>query len=258
MHENTCFLTLTYRPEDLKSPWLKYLDFQLFMKRLRKSQEPEEKENHDLKKISYMVTGEYGEENKRPHWHALIYNYRPTDLVLESKNDRGEPLYSSQFLASKWNQGSIRIGDVTIDSANYVARYAAKKLVHGNDQEHPYQPIHKTSSTHALGRTWLEKHYKQTFRDGYVLLPNFQPTRIPRYYVDWCKRHQPETYLHYVTQVRPGIQKLAEAKQLKLEAEYYDYMCNRERGKPIKWTRSKVELTILESKFKKLQERLKL
>ena len=72
MHSDNIFLTLTYDEAHLASDRLIYEDFQLFMKRLR------EKENRDKEqKITYMVTGEYGDKNKRPHWHALIFNYRP-------------------------------------------------------------------------------------------------------------------------------------------------------------------------------------
>ena len=33
-----------------------------------------------------MVTGEYGEKNKRPHWHVILFNYRPKDATYKYTN----------------------------------------------------------------------------------------------------------------------------------------------------------------------------
>eukprot|EP01043_Picozoa_sp_COSAG02_P068353 COSAG02_NODE_11317_length_1749_cov_1.025455_4_plen_67_part_01 len=67
MHEKSCFITLTFSPEELNKRGnpdsLDVRDFQLFMKRLRK------KHQH---KIRFFNCGEYGEKNQRPHYHALI------------------------------------------------------------------------------------------------------------------------------------------------------------------------------------------
>lgn len=270
-HDENIFLTLTYAPEHLKSPELQYIDFQLFMKSLR------ELHNRgitdpDLKKqrtISYMVTGEYGEKNKRPHWHAIIFNYRPTDQKYFRTSDREEPIYTSETLTKLWGHGSIEYGSVTIDSAGYTARYSAKKLTHGKDHEHCYHPIHKTSSRRALGRSWIEKHYAHTFAHGFIVLPNGAKSKIPRYYVDWAKKHKPEIWLHYVTKIRPEIMALSEQKERENQNYYESEMLNyydmhrhypgqkhRRCDRPL--TRSKIEQTILEQKFKQLQERLKL
>lgn len=249
-HKENMFLTLTYSPEHLKSEKLVYSDFQKFMKRLR-WQNPH-------KKINYMVTGEYGELNKRPHWHALIFNHRPPDATYKYSNERKEKLYTSQELKELWPHGSHDFGEVTIDSANYVARYAAKKLVHGKDQEHDFHPIHKTSSKYGIGRKWIEQNYKHVFANGFIVLPNGEQTKIPRYYVDWLKKHKPEMYLRYVTELRSEIISKAEDKARKEELDYFSNLFSRKHCAPNPMTRSKVKLTILESKFKLLQEKLTL
>lgn len=178
--EKSIFLTLTYNDENLISPKLQYLDFQLFMKRLREevTRGIKDKELKKQLQISYMVTGEYGDKNKRPHWHALIFNYEPIDKKLLRTTPLGHQVYESRTLSNLWNKGLIEFGNITIESANYVARYAAKKLTHGNDQDHDYHPIHKTSSKNAIGKKWIEQHYKHTFQNGFVIIDG-SPTRIP-------------------------------------------------------------------------------
>lgn len=253
MHEENIFLTLTYDDKHLESSRLIYSHFQTFMKDLRwhVGADPE-------KRISCMVTGEYGDKNKRPHWHALLFNYRPSDSAYKYTSDRGDTVWHSRRLSDIWGKGACEFGSITLDSANYVARYAAKKLCHGYDGTHDFEPIHRTSSKNAIGRSWIEKHWENTIELGYCSLPNGAKTSIPRYYVDWLKKHQPDGWRYYVTQTRPKGMAIAEAAARKEELEYFSQIMNRPRGFPMPLTRSKIEETILQSKFKTLQEKLKL
>ncbi|QXP08469.1 MAG: replication initiator protein [Arizlama microvirus] len=260
MHEDNIFLTLTYSDEHLKDPKLNYLDFQLFMKRLREKH-TRYVTDPDLKKemhISYMVTGEYGDEKKRPHWHAILFNFRPVDAEYKYSNELGDKSYESKLITDTWEKGNCEFGEVTIESAGYVARYAAKKLVHGNDQDHDYHPIHKTSSRRAIGRSWIEKYHEQTFNHGYVLLPNGSKTKIPRYYEDWYKKHHFDKWLVYDSTVKKELAERALKNSRKEELENWSNWQNYKGGKPYPLSRSKVKETILKLKFKRLQEHLKL
>jgi hypothetical protein len=254
MHKDNIFLTLTYDDKNLTSEKLIYEDFQNFMKRLRK------KVSGDIKSkyIPYIVTGEYGEINKRPHWHALLFNYAPSDRKLKYTTERGEHVWTSEFIDSIWQKGMTEFGSVTMDSAGYVARYAAKKLVHGKDQDHDYHPIHKTSNRRAIGRSWIEKYWKHTFENGFIVLQNGDTAKIPRYYLDWLKENQPEMWLRYVSEIRPKIIKKAEKAARREEIEDLTNMMNYKGGTAYPKKRSRVKETILKSKFKRLQERLKL
>lgn len=253
IHENCIFLTLTYDEDHLESPRLIYEHWQKFAKdlRARVGSSPD-------KRISLMVTGEYGEEKKRPHWHALVFNYRPSDARHKYTSDRGDDVFESDYLHSIWRRGSAEFGAVTLESANYVARYAAKKLVHGKDQDHDFHPIHKTSSKNAIGKRWIEKNYKHTLENGFIVLPDGTPSRIPRYYVDWAKIHQPILWERYVTEVRPEIQKKSEEKARKEELEFHSEILNYDGRAGYPLSRPQVKHTILKLKFKQLQERLKL
>lgn len=251
--EDSIFLTLTYSDEHLESPRLIYEHAATFMKDLRNHLQ-----YHDPdRKIDRMVTGEYGEKNKRPHWHFIIFNWSPQDKIHHRTTDLGHKVYKSALIDKLWGRNNpllapSEFGEVTLDAASYVARYAAKKLVHGKDQDHDFHPIHKTPSKRAMGRTWIEKYYKQTFELGYITLPNGEITKIPRYYVDWCKKQNPSLHNYYVTKVLPKIIHLAEYKKAYEDWEYLQNPCRNAL------TRSKVKETILNLKFKGLQERLKL
>lgn len=253
MYDNNIFLTLTYNDENLKSPWLQYIDFQLFMKSLR------EKINRDIVykenkiQISYMVTGEYGDENKRPHWHAIIFNYEPRDKKLLRKTETGESVYESEEINSLWKKGRTEFGSVTMESASYVARYAAKKLVHGNDQDHSYHPIHKTSSKHAIGKRWIEKNFKFVSENGFIVLPNGQTSKIPRYYIDWMKKNEPEAFMLYHSETLPKIIKTSK-ERIQKETEIFQKNLDTYTGGNYPKNQSRVKNTILQRKFKQLQE----
>lgn len=256
--DDSIFFTATYNEESLLSPKLIYADWQQFMKDLRNHLQ-----YHDPdRKIRAMVTGEYGDKNKRPHWHAIIFNYRPEDQPLRPTRhtELGHPTYVSPLLDKLWGRGNTEYGEVSIESAGYVARYAAKKLTHGRDQDHDYHPVHKTPQGRGLGRTWIEQNWLHTFENGFVVLPNGQKSKIPRYYVDWAKIHHPSLWEYYVTEIRPRIMLEANENARKEEILYWQSFHDNVRvynSKP-PLTRSKIKETILKAKFKILQEKLKL
>jgi len=119
LHWLNCFLTLTYAPENL--PELGSLvpkHFQDFMKRLRKQTGA---------KLRYFHCGEYGERFARPHYHCILFGYDFLDKLLLSQSEAGN-LYTSALLDRIWGHGHCVIGDVTFESAAYVARYVTKKV----------------------------------------------------------------------------------------------------------------------------------
>lgn len=120
LHEENCFITLTYNDSHLPpSGGLNKKHFQDFMKRYRKK--------FPSRRIRYFHCGEYGEENGRPHYHAIIFNHDFFDKRMYSVRD-GVTLWTSDTLTELWGKGFCTIGAVTFESAAYVARYVMKKV----------------------------------------------------------------------------------------------------------------------------------
>lgn len=280
MYENNCFITLTYDENNLTSK-LVYKDFQTFVKNLRShihqktldtlypndlnNREAQRKKFNQLSKetkkaiqnerqISIFTTGEYGDKTKRPHWHACIFNWRPTDLTYKYSNDRGDKVYSSETLTNLWKKGICEFGSVTYDSAGYCARYAAKKLVHGKDQDHDFQPISKKSSKNAIGKKFLESFWQDIFNTGRVTLPNGQSCSIPRYYEKWLKNNRPADYEKYITKLKAERSAEIIKKEEEIKQEEIEENLKRTFEEGLLITRNKVREVILEQKFNQLQQ----
>lgn len=184
MHEENCFITLTFSPEALaarSNPMsVDVRDFQLFMKRLRKKYG---------EGIRYYHCGEYGEKNGRPHYHACLFGFDFPDKTLW-KISNGHRLYVSESLQDLWPYGFSTIGDVTFESAAYVARYIMKKI-NGDLAEQRYfdrdtgeviNPEYTTMSRRpGIGRGWLEKYMSDVYPHDNVVI-NGVKCRPPKYY----------------------------------------------------------------------------
>lgn len=125
-HPKNCFITLTYNNANVPQNFgLDIRHWQLFMKRLRRSLP---------QKLRFYACGEYGDENLRPHYHAIIFNWDPPDRVLHGRSSSGELIYESKTLSGLWGLGFAGVQDVTHKSCAYVARYVTKKIRDTDDR----------------------------------------------------------------------------------------------------------------------------
>lgn len=110
-HEHSAFVTLTYGPEHLPVDGsLVPSHAQKFLKRLRRSLHPH--------RVRFYLVGEYGDISNRPHYHAAIF---------------GLSYLQSEVVQSSWDYGFVHCGDLTLDSAQYIAGYVTKKMTNRND-----------------------------------------------------------------------------------------------------------------------------
>lgn len=202
MHVNNCFITLTYNNDELKRRCgvydeetdsitaysLNKKDFVQFIKALRQAYT-----NRTLSvgggsgaqspKIRYFHCGEYGDRYGRPHHHACLFNFDFQDKVLWQKK-HGTKLYVSQELNKIWGHGNCLIGEVTFDSAAYVARYVCKKITGKMAEEHydGIQPEYCSMSLKpGIGSDWLKKFAGDAFNQDCIIV-NGHEAKPPRFY----------------------------------------------------------------------------
>lgn len=185
MHEFNSFVTLTY--DDAHLPplgGLRYSDFQKFMKRVRKRFGP----------TRFFMCGEYGEEFKRPHYHAGLFGVGFVEDRVFFRNAGPNKVWRSATLEKLWPFGKCEFGSLTTQSAEYMARYALAKL-HGDMADAEYgridaasgewtrvaRPFCRMSLRPGIGKAWFEKYGREVFPADRVVLGG-RDRSVPRYY----------------------------------------------------------------------------
>lgn len=226
MHKHSCYITLTYAGDAGYS--LDYTHWQRFMRRLRKAafrgRERARKDHSYCHRsrdqaialpsyarshidaqlltsfsqeqgIRFYVGGEYGEKYGRPHWHALLYGIDFSDKLLHKANYQGDNIYTSQALQKLWPYGFSSIGELTFQSAAYVARYVMKKYTGDGNKTH-YEIIdpdtgeiylrkkefNQMSRRGGLGSSWMTKYAADIYKAGGKVIMRGAKLNPPRYY----------------------------------------------------------------------------
>jgi hypothetical protein len=207
MHEENCFITLTYNNENLpEDNSLNYDHFQTFIRTLR-----DHFRWHEGKTgIRFYMAGEYGEQFGRPHYHACLFGINFSDRKFHKRTPSGSNIYVSKILESLWPYGYSSIGDVTFESAAYVARYIMKKQTGHQRDDHGLLPkdhytwcnletgevherkpeFNKMSLKPGIGATWLEKHLPDVYPNDFVEVRG-KKTTPPKYYDKVYKKLAP-------------------------------------------------------------------
>lgn len=228
MHMDNCFITLTYADEFLPASHshrcrrlvdkinkvyedyvlncargsLCVYEFQTFMKRLRKKVGP----------VRFYHAGEYGEEYGRPHYHALLFGYNFPDRVPFKVTGSGEQIDTSQLLSSLWGKGYASVGNVTFESAAYVARYCMKKMTGNGARKEDksglahydrvdestgevvsVKPEYVTMSRRpGIARAWFDKFQTDVYPHDYSVVRGGVKMPPPRYFDGLYEKLEPE------------------------------------------------------------------
>ena len=169
LYEDNVFITLTYDDDHLPGSLCKD-DFQRFMKRLRKARPGVE--------IRFFGCGEYGSKNGRPHYHIILFNCSFPDMVYLC-NDGVSMLFRSKELEKLWPYGMSSIGEVSLESCAYVARYSNKKLSHSHGDEFLLM-----SRRPGIGKGWFTDHKELLYVTDkiYGSFGSSHKASVPRYF----------------------------------------------------------------------------
>jgi len=264
LHEKASFLTLTYNDETLLSrrpereptvpctppfeegetdyrceprpskPYaslntdsLRPRDVQLFIKKLRY----ELTTRNPHAKVRYYAVGEYGERFKRPHYHIALFGEDFSDDRKYWRTSGAHPCYRSSRLERLWTDskgrslGNSEIGELTIDSAAYIAAYVLKKVNGKMADEHyrrdlPNGEVIWITPEFALmsrgGRRgrgiaaeWLAKYSADVYPHDHVIHDG-RKLRPPRYFDKLLEQWDPVALAQIKLQREHRAKELAE------------------------------------------------
>lgn len=205
LYEENCFVTLTFDdahlPSDI-SNWYPY--FQNFLKRLRRRFYFGKGDARN-RVIRFFACAEYGDLGWRPHFHAGLFNidFR-SDRYYWRTTDAGFRLDRSPFLEGLWEFGSVEVGDLSLESAAYIARYALKKVTGDLADDH-YAFVHPDtgevewrmpecvhmSLKPGIGAVWFSRFQSDVYPHDRCVVRGveFKP---PRFYDKLLKRVDPD------------------------------------------------------------------
>ncbi len=201
------------------------------MKKLRKKYTPRNPFNRKTEKeqysafrkkhaIRYYMCGEYGGGvGHRPHYHAIIFNFKFPDRKFYKHTAKKEKLYTSKILTEMWGLGHASTGEVTYQSAAYVARYIMKKI-NGDLAETHYKKINEEtgeiiklkpeyntmSRRPGIAKDWYEKFSSDVFPFDEIVLTNGKKAKTPKYYLTQLKIQNPDLYEKIKIKRKEGIE----------------------------------------------------
>lgn len=143
LHGDASFITLTYNNDKYIDPRTKTplenmqysvspitgelrptlvpKHLQDWLKRLRKEYAPE--------KIKYYAVGEYGDESERPHYHIAAFGYPQCRWGISRYSASRQNCCSvCDMVRDTWGRGNVLVGELSTESAQYVAGYVTKKM----------------------------------------------------------------------------------------------------------------------------------
>lgn len=142
-------------------------DVQLFFKKLRKAQ-GSDSACAGLPPIKYYAVGEYGTNNKRPHYHIILFNA------------------DKRFIQNAWGKGHVYYSQVTGASVGYTLKYMMKEgkiPMHKNDDRIPeFALMSKGIGENYLTPAMVTWHKKDLDNRMYVTTKQGQKVSMPRYY----------------------------------------------------------------------------
>lgn len=171
--------------------------FQKFLKKVKKKYG-----SSKANPIRQIYTGEYGEQNSRPHYHAILFNIELSDLEESRVTDQGYKCYVSPTMAKLWGRGSHEISEASPALIAYLFKYILKKKTR-KEKEKPliittpdgisYDVAHEfiePSRNPGIGACLRES---PSIRKGFLSVEGV-PRSLPKYFLEYLKHTDPKFY----------------------------------------------------------------
>jgi len=169
-HVDAHFVTLTYDTDHVPISQNGFMtlcksDFQDYMKRLRKLSGPG---------LKYYCAGEYGSQNKRPHYHAIVFGVSDTSHFFDAWHLDGVSI------------GSVHVGQVTSDSIAYTMKYIDKahfvKKFARDDRVPEFSLMSKGLGSNYSSDDSIIRYHNSDISILYLTKLDGHKVAMPRYY----------------------------------------------------------------------------
>lgn len=250
-YQNNQFITLTYSPENIKTVTgadretgeirndigtLVPDDLTKFIKDLRRYY----KYHYNFDNIRFYACGEYGEHTYRPHFHIICFNLPIEDKKPFFLNANKDQIYTSEIIEKIWGKGLVSIGDVTWNSAAYVARYVMKKIK-GKDAEKTYKALGvvpefvRMSRKPGIAYNYYEQNKEKIFELDEIYITNkkglAQKVKPSKYFDRLYDLESPEAMKAIKEKRRSCAEESVQIELQKTSLQELEYLELKERNK---------------------------
>lgn len=180
-------ITLTYNDENLPDPpQLSKKDAKDFITKVKK----------DYPKTKYLLAGEYGSHNGRPHYHVLIWNIKNLETKIKPyiPREQGKSYITYEATSEYWTKGNIYISsNAQPGTVQYVAQYAEKKRMRSKEEKEAWKEQGLIPEfqmmTKGIAYNYYETHYKKIIQmhGKYIDKTGYEKT-VEKSFIDWYKR----------------------------------------------------------------------
>jgi len=170
-------------------------------------------------KFKFFAVGEYGDKERRPHYHAVAFVDVPWKVTQVEPSRSGVPQFVCPEFTSLWKEGRHRISVLNFEFAAYAARYALKKQL-GKKADHFYggRLPEFSSWCHGMGGEHFEKLRGDIYPSDECIITRADGKRVPilppALYDRWLEKIDPEM----LQKVRD---KRLESREVYTEAEWF-------------------------------------
>jgi hypothetical protein len=159
----------------------------LFLKRYRKA-------HPELRTFGCL---ELGDSTLRPHSHLLAMGHSPERGACAGVGAGGTKCFEVPEVQALWPHGFVTVGDLTAESAGYVARYAMKKRSVGDHLGETVEVVHPVTGElisfrpsmpfararrPGLGAGWFDKYGEQAIEQGFIVDRGGSEKPLPDFY----------------------------------------------------------------------------
>lgn len=199
MHEaslstENCFVTLTYDQANLPVDYsLDKTHVPILIRAIRDAGNS----------VRYFQCGEYGDQNWRPHYHLALFQKDYRQGAEQIANKGPHKLYRHPELEKLWGKGLTSVGELTTESASYIASYITKKVRGPNADSHYewFSNQHNTwfmrereyttmSRRPGIGADWIRKFKSDVYPSDEIII-NGKKARPPKFYDAQLERTDP-------------------------------------------------------------------
>lgn len=176
--DGTTVINSTLIPDDIKK----------FLKDLRRYW----KYHFDHDNIRFFCAGEYGAKTHRAHYHLCLFNLPMPDGALQPffYNELHQQIYKCDIIEKIWNKGIISVGQLTFNSAAYVARYMLKKQKGESaalyDDYGIVPEFTRMSRRPGIGSDYFAEHYAEIYENDEMFYTTLnsgtKKSKPPRYF----------------------------------------------------------------------------